>query len=244
MKAFLLSIPDRLRNVDKSVDVSSVLCSKSWEVLNDDGVKQVFIFRKNKELLISTKGDVAMSTWDYLSVNNAILIKTGDKSSMFHPAYINENLLALEKDGCRECLVLIDERDTVHFPTRTLKEVKQYFIALERSAVAQVEAAKKEHTPEYRELRRRWVEAERKKFRHEHKRAIIIVSILCGIVFGGCMICTFLVNSYAVSGAGIITSVLIELILARRFDSLYYPTIDTSEFNPEEELHRLFKEQE
>ena len=44
MKTFLLDIADRFRRFDEQLDVKALLCNKSWQVFNDSGVKEIYIF--------------------------------------------------------------------------------------------------------------------------------------------------------------------------------------------------------
>ena len=52
MKTFLLDIPDRFRRFDEQLDVKALLCNKSWQVFNDSGVKEIYIFQEDGSLII------------------------------------------------------------------------------------------------------------------------------------------------------------------------------------------------
>lgn len=110
MKAYLYSIPKLIKNVNQSLDAQSILCNKSWVLFNDAGVKQVFLFQKDGSLLVVTNGVVTESSWKYLPVNNSIIIKTGEESMMFHPAFLDDVVFALQQDGSQSCLFMIDEK--------------------------------------------------------------------------------------------------------------------------------------
>lgn len=47
MKTDLLNLPDELKKISQNLDVKAFLCSKTWEVFNDEGKKQVLIFQKD-----------------------------------------------------------------------------------------------------------------------------------------------------------------------------------------------------
>lgn len=128
MKAYLYSIPKLIKNVSQALDAQSILCDKSWVLFNDAGVKQLFIFQKDGTLLIVTNGVVTESSWKYLSVNNSIIIKSGDESMMFHPAFLDDAVFALQQDGVQSCLFMIDEKNKLSFLPQTLSDLNNYFL--------------------------------------------------------------------------------------------------------------------
>lgn len=128
MKAYLYSIPKLIKNVSQSLDAQSILCDKSWVLFNDAGVKQLFIFQKDGTLLIVTNGVVTESSWKYLPVNNSIIIKTGEESMMFHPAFLDDAVFALQQDGVQSCLFMIDEKNKLSFLPQTLSDLNDYFL--------------------------------------------------------------------------------------------------------------------
>lgn len=132
MKTFLLSIPQRLRLKSQELDVQAALCDKSWTVFNDEGVKQLFIFLPDGTLLITTNGIVYNSTWKYISANQSIVITSDEKSVMFHPAFLDDVVFALQQDGESSCLFMIDERNRMSFLPRSLAELNAYFIQKDR----------------------------------------------------------------------------------------------------------------
>ena len=131
MKSFILSIPDNLKKANNTLDAKAVLCGNSWEVFNDEGIKQIFIFNKDNSLLISTNGDVETFSWQYIPTNNSIIITTGNKTSLFRPAFHNDVIFALQKDGTEEYYFLINESNVSLFPSRKLDELESYFHELE-----------------------------------------------------------------------------------------------------------------
>lgn len=135
MKAYLYSIPKLIKNVSQSLDAQSILCDKSWVLFNDAGVKQLFIFQKDGTLLVVTNGVVTESSWKYLPVNNSIIIKTGEESMMFHPAFIDDAVFALQQDGDQSCLFMIDEKNKFSFLPQSFTELEQYFFPKEKTAI-------------------------------------------------------------------------------------------------------------
>lgn len=137
MKSFVLSIPDRIKRSYDALDVKADLCRTSWEVFNNEGMKQVFIFKKDGNLLISTKGNVVCSSWEYLSINQSVLIKVDDKISMYCPTFVDDVVLVMKKDGTDEYVCMIDEKETYMFPNRNLDELQNYFAEKERKLIFQ-----------------------------------------------------------------------------------------------------------
>lgn len=79
MKTYILNELDRLKQYNKQLDAKAVLYNKNWEVFNEEGDKELLVFRPNNELLIVRKGIVQKSKWELLSVSS-ILIETTDTS--------------------------------------------------------------------------------------------------------------------------------------------------------------------
>ena len=131
MKTFLINIPTQIKQKMQSLDVQSVLTTTSWEVFNDEGVKEVFIFKPEGELLISSSGDVVKASWEYIPANQSLLLTNGDQLTMFKPAFKDNIFLALQKDGTEEYLFMIDEKSK-QFKERTLAALCNYFAELEK----------------------------------------------------------------------------------------------------------------
>lgn len=137
MKSFVLSIPDRIKRSYNALDVKTDLCKTSWEVFNNEGMKQVFIFKKDGNLIISTKGNVVCSSWEYLSINQSILIKVDGNLSMYCPTFVDDVVLVMKKDGTDEYICMIDEKKSYMFPNRNLDELQDYFAEKERKIIFQ-----------------------------------------------------------------------------------------------------------
>ena len=78
--------------------------------MDDDRLttKNTYVFRSNKELLISTDGNVEKGGWDYLG-NNSILIETPSGDFLFKFAYLDDILLILKIDGRAEYAFFVNE---------------------------------------------------------------------------------------------------------------------------------------
>ena len=127
MKTYLLNIPNELKKFSQELDAKALLSSKTWEVINDEGNRQVFIFQTDGTLLISTNGDVIKSSWQFIPTNMSIIITAEGKTTMLRPAYIDDTIFAMKKDGTQECCFLINEHEKNICPNRTLTELNSYF---------------------------------------------------------------------------------------------------------------------
>lgn len=162
MKAFILSIPNKLKGINNSIDIKSILSSKVWEVFNDDGVKQVLIFKPKGELIVATEGKVTKSSWQYIAANQSIITEIGTESEMLHPAFLDENILVLRKDGhSNETYIMIDSMETSIFPNRTLTELEAYFSKKNQQLIdAERETEERERERETDKLKNRSLEIE------------------------------------------------------------------------------------
>ena len=120
MKTFLYSIPNKIQTFSKKLDVKAVLCGKSWEVFNDEGVKQLFIFNQDETVLITNNGKVYNASWKFIPQNSSILLTTSDETIMFRPAFFNKDVFALQQDGTERYLIMIEEEKKLLFQTVSL----------------------------------------------------------------------------------------------------------------------------
>ena len=126
MKTFLLDIPDRFRRFDEQLDVKALLCNKSWQVFNDSGVKEIYIFQEDGSLIISLNGKVSRATWQYIPANRSLIINSDNESYMLRPFFQDENLFTLQLDGTREYSFLLNEAQRASFPVKSLSDLKFY----------------------------------------------------------------------------------------------------------------------
>ncbi len=127
LKTFLLTVPQRLKIKSQELDVQNILCDKAWNVFNDEGVKQLFIFQPDGILFISTNGVVSKSSWQFITANNTIIISSEGDSRMFHPAFLDDVVFVLQQDGDGSSLFMIDEKNKDHFMPKSLDELNLYF---------------------------------------------------------------------------------------------------------------------
>jgi hypothetical protein len=109
MKTFISDIIPKIQKYSHKLDDLALLTNQHWVVVDEiKKIKNVYIFRKNNELLISTNGEVDKGKWEYLG-NNSLLIDKNEKSYLFKHGFFDENVLALKIDGKDEYAFLINE---------------------------------------------------------------------------------------------------------------------------------------
>lgn len=133
MKTYLFDTFNRYKRFSEKLDAKTILCEKSWWVFNDNGEKEVYIFQTDGTLIISIKGKVNYSNWKYIAANRSIIITSRDHSYMIVPAFVDDNILALQVDGTNEYAFLIDEQKLRKLTFRTYNDILWYFIEKEKS---------------------------------------------------------------------------------------------------------------
>ena len=109
MQTFISDLIPKIQRFSQKSDDLTLLTNQHWVVIEEiDQHKNVYIFRKNNELLISSNGIVEKGRWEYLG-NNSLLIDKKDKSYLFKHGFFDENILALKIDGKNEYAFLINE---------------------------------------------------------------------------------------------------------------------------------------
>lgn len=127
MKTYLFDSIERYKRFSESLDVKAVICNKSWNIFNDSGEKEIYIFQEDGSLIISNNGKVTDGSWKYIPANKSIIINGNDQSYMLHPAFMDEVIFALQVDGTQLYTFLIDESNKQAFEPKTYSELLQYF---------------------------------------------------------------------------------------------------------------------
>jgi hypothetical protein len=111
MKTFLSDIFPRIHRFSEDLDILTLLTNQHWVSIDDtESNKIIYIFRPNKELLISKNGKVERASWEYLG-NKSILIDVNSVCYLFKYGFFNENILALKVDNSSEYAVFVNENN-------------------------------------------------------------------------------------------------------------------------------------
>lgn len=110
MQTYLSDIIPSLSRYSKQLNDETLLTSRHWVVIDEIvNRKNIYIFRKNRDLLISTNGLVEKGTWDYLG-NDKILIEQNGKAFLFRHGFFEDDFLALKIEGGDEYAFLVNEK--------------------------------------------------------------------------------------------------------------------------------------
>jgi hypothetical protein len=109
MKTYISDIIPRLKRYSKKLDDLTQLTNNNWVVIDESNLtKCVYVFRDNKDLIISKNGIANKGKWDYLN-NNSLIIETNEISLFFKFGFLDSNILALKIDGRNEYAFLVNE---------------------------------------------------------------------------------------------------------------------------------------
>ena len=140
MKTYLMDSFNRYKRFSEKLDVKAILCNKSWWVFNDSGEKEIYIFQENGSLIISLNGNVTNANWMYLPANQSLVINAKEQSYMLHPAFLDEKIFALQKDGTEQYSFMIMEGQLQSFWPKSLSDLNLYF---EQKRLAEIEEERK-----------------------------------------------------------------------------------------------------
>ncbi|AOW10534.1 hypothetical protein [Flavobacterium gilvum] len=95
MKYYLSDIIPKLQSFSRQLDELTLIQNHHWVAFDSStDTKTTYIFRDNKDLLISQSGNVKKSNWDYLG-NQTILIENSEESLLFRNSFFDETILVL-----------------------------------------------------------------------------------------------------------------------------------------------------
>jgi len=111
MKTYILDVIPRIKKYSKQLDDLKLLTEKNWVLIDTfNDLKSVFIFRRNKELIISSNGFVEKGCWEFLS-KDSLLIEVDNSKLLFRHGFIDENILALKLDSNSEYALFVNENN-------------------------------------------------------------------------------------------------------------------------------------
>jgi hypothetical protein len=96
----------RLQRYSKQLNDEANFVEIPWAYLDEDGVKVTYLFRRNNELLVTKKGEVATGRWEYLPSMQSLLIEYVGKRRMYNQGFLDKTVLLLRKEGTEELLPL------------------------------------------------------------------------------------------------------------------------------------------
>lgn len=111
MKTYVLSIPLSLQQYSKKLDVVTLLCKNSWNLIKEPPAREVLLFQKDGIIMDSVNGNVNSYSWQYFAQNNSLIINLAQEQGfLFKLAFSSSEFIILQKDGTPECLILANEK--------------------------------------------------------------------------------------------------------------------------------------
>ena len=145
MKTFLLNIPNEIRNWNNSLNAKSLLCSQSWDVFNDKGIKEVYIFQNDGTLIASHNGKVTKAKWEYIPQNTSLIIENLEADIyMLKPVCYDDKVLTLQVDGTNNFALLINDKYVQQLMLDTVAKAKLYIEEPQQFARQKAEKARQE----------------------------------------------------------------------------------------------------
>ena len=110
MKTYVSDIIPKIQKFSLKLDNLTLLINQHWIIIDDiEDAKNVYIFRRNNELLISNNGKVEKAKWEYLG-SNSLLVEKKDEIYLFKQVFFDKNILALKVDSIKnEYVLMINE---------------------------------------------------------------------------------------------------------------------------------------
>lgn len=183
MKTYLLDSFNRYKRFSEKLDVRTILCNKAWWVFNDSGEKEIYIFQEDGSLIISINGNVINANWKYLPTNRSLIINEKEQSYMLHPAFLDDKIFALQKDGTEQYSFMIMEEQLKYLHLKSLSDLMQYFIEEEdRRIKAEIELQKQEQAQREREQLQKLTQQKEKQESAPIIVPIIEIMTVCAIL--------------------------------------------------------------
>ena len=167
MKTYFLDTLNRYKRFSEKLDAKTILCNKSWWIFNDSGEKEIYIFQEDGSLIISFSGKVTHATWQYIPANKSLVISTSKESYMLHPAFVDENIFALQQDGTNKFAFMIDENQKSNFAPKSLRELTYYFEEKETKRIQEEQRQQQLYIEQQRIAEQR--EAEQQRIAYQQK---------------------------------------------------------------------------
>lgn len=186
MKTYLLDTINRIKQYSATLDAQTNLSGKSWVVFNDSGDKEVLIFNADGTVLMTVNGSGIKRTWQWIAANKSLIISQPDDSIvMLHPEYLDNSVMALNRDGTNEYAFLIDENNSSTFAPKTLSELKAYFEEIEKKPIEDKRRAEAENAENAEKKRHQaMLQKVRDKFEISESGAILLF-VFFSIFLGG-----------------------------------------------------------
>lgn len=127
MKYYLSDIIPKIQRFSRQLDELTLIQDHHWVEFDiTTSIKTTYIFRENKDLLVSQNGQVKKSKWDYLG-NQTILIENSEESLLFRNSFYDETLLVLNLDNTDSYAFFLNETK-IGSTFKTIEKLNEYLM--------------------------------------------------------------------------------------------------------------------
>lgn len=110
MKQYLQQLLPRLHEFSQRLDHTENFVEKPWVLIDEDGNRHVYVFQRDKSLVMSVNGHVTIGSWQYIQAAQSLLIEKGKEKILLNNAFIEKEVMILRMDGSPDnILVLMNE---------------------------------------------------------------------------------------------------------------------------------------
>jgi len=114
METNLSVLIPRVRKLSQKFDNTSLILSHHWVLVDKiNSKKKLYIFRKNKELLISEDGQVDIASWRYLG-KNTLLVENNTVKNLYKHGFFDQNLIAIKIRDDENYSFFVNEEEFDH----------------------------------------------------------------------------------------------------------------------------------
>ena len=109
MKTYFLNILPKIQKYSKKLDNITLLTDQNWILFQENPEdKVVYIFRNNKQLLVSNNGIIKIGKWDFINTNS-ILIEISKESYLMKQQFFDEKIFIIKMDGNENYSIFLNE---------------------------------------------------------------------------------------------------------------------------------------
>lgn len=109
MKTFLINKIKDISTINRSLDIISLLKSNEWIIFDEDKSNiEKFLFIDNENIYVSTNGNTSNLKWEYLKINNSLLIDDNQYKILFKVVVCNEEIIVLNIDSTNKYCFFIN----------------------------------------------------------------------------------------------------------------------------------------
>ncbi|MEA1896622.1 MAG: hypothetical protein U9N53_03030 [Bacteroidota bacterium] len=110
MKKHLLELFPRIVRYSKKLDDLAVLTNKPWVMMIEGStVREVWIFKRGGDLIISRDGIAIKGSWDYIKEAKSIYIEAGEIKRLFNQTFADDIALLMKLDGDKEIFAFANQ---------------------------------------------------------------------------------------------------------------------------------------